>query len=51
MYAAMANDTLAVAIAAHPDRFGGWITLYPEDPEWSVKEILGKNAMALGFGK
>jgi len=44
-----ANNTIAAAIAEHPDRFGGWITIYPEDPEWSVKEIERAAAMGL-FG-
>lgn len=43
----MVNDVLAAAVAAHPDRFGGWITIYPEDPEWSVKEI--ERAASLGL--
>jgi len=34
-----ANDILAAEIKRHPDRFGGWISLAPDDPEWSVKEI------------
>ncbi len=34
-----ANDRLAAAIQKYPDRFGGWISLAPDDPEWSVKEI------------
>lgn len=37
--AAEANDRLADAIKRHPDRFGGYISLAPEDPEWSVREI------------
>jgi len=34
-----ANDSIAKAIAKYPDRIGGWMTLYPEDVEWSLQEI------------
>lgn len=34
-----ANDTIAKAVKKYPDRIGGFITLAPKDPEWSVKEI------------
>lgn len=34
-----ANDSIAKAIAQYPDRIGGWMTLYPEDVEWSLQEI------------
>jgi len=34
-----ANDSIAKAIAKYPDRIGGWMTLYPEDVEWSLEEI------------
>ncbi len=34
-----ANDTVAAAVARYPDRFGGFISLAPKDPEGSVKEI------------
>ena len=33
------NDIAADAIKRYPDRFGAWMALAPEDPEWSVKEI------------
>jgi len=45
--AAEANDIIAKAVAEYPDRFGGWITIYPEDVEWSVKEIDRAAAMGL----
>lgn len=48
-FATEANDIMAAAIAAHPDRFGGWITIYPDDVEWSVKEIERAASMGL-FG-
>jgi len=34
-----ANNVTAAAIAKYPDRFGGFITLAPKDPDWSLKEI------------
>jgi len=34
-----ANDSIAKAIAAYPNRIGGWMTLYPEDVNWSLQEI------------
>jgi predicted TIM-barrel fold metal-dependent hydrolase len=34
-----ANDVLAGAIQEHPDRFGGFATLAPKDPEWSAQEL------------
>ena len=34
-----ANNILAEAVAKYPDRFGGFITLAPKDPEWSIKEL------------
>ena len=37
--AALYNDTLMAAIKKHPDRFGAYMALYPEDVEWSLKEI------------
>lgn len=37
--AKLANDRLAAAIAAHPDRFGGLITVAPQDPQGAAKEI------------
>ena len=37
--AADSNDILSDAVKKHPDRIGGWITLAPEDPEWSAKEL------------
>ena len=46
-YAALANDLVAAAIAAHPDRLGGFITIYPDDIEWSLQEI--DRAAALGL--
>ena len=33
------NDILIEAIKKHPDRFGAYMALYPEDVEWSLKEI------------
>lgn len=33
------NDILAKEISLYPDRFGAWMSLVPEDPEWSLKEI------------
>lgn len=33
------NDRLMEAIAKHPDRFGAYMALYPDDVEWSLKEI------------
>jgi 5-carboxyvanillate decarboxylase len=45
--AAHANDRLAEAVAAHPTRFVGMVTVAPQDPEWSASEI--KRCAALGF--
>ncbi|MDO4987702.1 MAG: amidohydrolase family protein [Synergistes sp.] len=45
--AAVANDVLAEAVARHPNRFGGWIELAPEDPLWCIKEI--DRAVAMGL--
>lgn len=33
------NDLLGQAISEHPDRFGAWMSLVPDDPEWSLKEM------------
>ena len=33
------NDTLMAAIKKHPDRLGAYMALYPDDVEWSLKEI------------
>lgn len=33
------NDILIEAIAKHPDRFGAYMALYPDDVEWSLQEI------------
>ncbi|WP_203663118.1 amidohydrolase family protein [Lacticaseibacillus sp. 53-4] len=35
----MANDDLAKAISAHPDRLGGWATLPVGDPEAAAAEL------------
>lgn len=45
--AAEANDCLAVAIKKHPERIGGYISLAPDDVEWSLKEIDRCVAMGL----
>jgi predicted TIM-barrel fold metal-dependent hydrolase len=34
-----ANDFLAAAMKKHPDRFGGFASLAPKDPEWSAAEL------------
>jgi 5-carboxyvanillate decarboxylase len=46
--ASRANDRLAEACAAHPDRFIGLTAVAPQDPEWSASEIR-RGAKALGF--
>ena len=33
------NDSLMAAIERHPDRLGAYMSLYPDDVEWSLKEI------------
>lgn len=33
------NDILAQQVSEYPDRLGGWISLVPDDPEWSIREI------------
>jgi predicted TIM-barrel fold metal-dependent hydrolase len=33
------NDTLAAAVAAHPDRFAGYAALYPKDVDGAVAEL------------
>jgi len=33
------NDILIAAIDKHPDRFGAYMALYPDDVEWSLAEI------------
>ncbi len=43
-----ANDQLASAIAAHPDRFAGFATLPTPDPEAAAVE-LGRAVQQLGF--
>lgn len=42
------NDTLAEAIARHPDRFEGYASLAPKDPESAAKE-LERCVKELGF--
>lgn len=37
--ARLANDRLAAAIGAHPDRFAGLATVAPQDPDAAVEEI------------
>lgn len=37
--AAEYNDAAARLIKEHPDRFGAYMSLYPQDPDWSVREI------------
>lgn len=46
--AANANDRLADACAAHPDRFIGMTAVAPQDPDWSAAEIR-RGATELGF--
>ncbi|WP_332819622.1 amidohydrolase family protein [Sphingopyxis sp.] len=46
--AANANDRLADARAAHPDRFIGMTAVAPQDPDWSAAEIR-RGAAELGF--
>jgi len=43
-----ANDRLADACAAHPDRFIGMTAVAPQDPDWSAAEIR-RGATELGF--
>jgi 2,3-dihydroxybenzoate decarboxylase len=43
-----ANDQLALACQAHPDRFIGMTAVAPQDPEWSAGEII-RGARELGF--
>jgi 5-carboxyvanillate decarboxylase len=43
-----ANDHLAAAVAAHPDRYVGMTAVAPQDPAWSASEIL-RGARELGF--
>ena len=45
--AALANDELAALVAAHPERFAGWVAAVPmNDPEGAVAEI--ERAVGLG---
>lgn len=46
--ASRANDSLAEACQAHPDRFVGMTAVAPQDPEWSAAEIR-RGARELGF--
>ncbi|KPF51426.1 amidohydrolase [Novosphingobium sp. AAP1] len=46
--ATRANDRLASACEAYPDRFIGLGTVAPQDPEWSAREI-HRGAKELGF--
>ena len=43
-----ANDALAAAVAAHPDRFAGYAALYPKDVDGAVAE-LERCVKELGF--
>lgn len=43
-----ANDHLADACAAHPDRYIGMTSVAPQDPEWSAAEI-ARGRAELGF--
>ena len=43
-----ANDKLAAACAAYPDRFIGMTAVAPQDPQWSASEIV-RGAHELGF--
>jgi uncharacterized protein len=43
-----ANDTLAAAVAAHPDRYAGYAALYPKDAETAAAE-LERCVTELGF--
>jgi 5-carboxyvanillate decarboxylase len=45
--ASRANDQLAEALTAHPDRFIGMTAIAPQDPIWSAAEI--RRGAALGF--
>ena len=42
------NDLLAGAIAKHPDRFGGWASLTPKEPDAAIVE-LERCVKELGF--
>ena len=42
------NDTLAAAVAAHPDRYAGYAALYPKDVDGAVAE-LERSVKELGF--
>jgi aminocarboxymuconate-semialdehyde decarboxylase len=45
--AALANDELGALVAAHPDRFAGWVAAVPmNDPEGAVAEV--ERAVGLG---
>jgi uncharacterized protein len=45
--AALANDELAALVAAHPDRFAGWVAAVPmNDPPAAVEEV--ERAVGLG---
>lgn len=39
MFAYEYNNVMMAAIAKHPDRFGAYMALYPDDVEWSLAEI------------
>src|SRR5260370_4046536 len=43
-----ANDQLAAAVAAHPDRFAGFATLPMTDPE-AAADVLERAVRSLGF--
>lgn len=43
-----ANEQLAAAVQAHPDRYVGLTAVAPQDPEWSAAEIL-RGARDWGF--
>jgi predicted TIM-barrel fold metal-dependent hydrolase len=43
-----ANDLLAAAMKKYPDRFGGFASLAPKDPEWAATE-LERCVKELGF--
>lgn len=42
-----ANDTLAAAVARHPDRYVGLAAVAPQDPQWSADEL--RRCAGLGF--
>lgn len=46
--AALCNDRLAVAVAAHPDRFAGLAAVAPQNPEAAARE-LKRGVTELGF--